>query len=56
MTEETAPELDGNDNVAEVRRPRRVAAADGKWRRRYVNQCLEGVCHVGSPPLNIQLI
>ena len=38
--EETAPELEGNDNVAELRRPRRVAAADGEWRRRYVDQCL----------------
>ena len=40
MTEETAPELEGKDNVAELRRPRRVAAADGEWRRRYVDQCL----------------
>ena len=40
VTEETAPELEGKDNVAELRRPRRVAAADGKWRRRYVDHCL----------------
>ena len=40
MTEETAPELEGKDNVAELRRPRRVAAAYGEWRQRYVDQCL----------------
>ena len=40
VTEETAPELEGKDNVAELRRPRRVAAADDEWRLRYVNQCL----------------
>ena len=40
VTEETAPELEGKDNVAELQRPRRVAAADGEWRRRYVDQCL----------------
>ena len=40
VTEETAPELEGKDNVAELRRPRRVAAVDGEWRRRYVDQCL----------------
>ena len=45
MTEETAPELEGKDNAAELQRPRRVAAADGKWRQRYVDQCLkQDVC------------
>ena len=39
VTEETASELERKDNVAE-QRPRRVAAADGEWRQRYVDQCL----------------
>ena len=40
VTEKTAPELAGKNNVAELLRPRRVSAADGEWRRRYVDQCL----------------
>ena len=40
MTEETALELEGKDNLAELQRPKRVAAADGELRRRYVDQCL----------------
>ena len=40
VTEENAPELEGKNNVAELLRPRRVSAADGEWRRRYVDHCL----------------
>ena len=40
LTEETAPELEGKDNVAELRKPGRVAAAAGEWRQRYVDQCV----------------